>query len=129
MELRGASDKFVVYRRSEAPAELHLSDNPRFGDPVVIPTGPYLIRARAPETPDTKPPEKGAHGYDPYKMKAMHAIFYAVGPDIRPGSRLPAFENIDVYPLIAHILGLSIGPIDGRLAPLRGILHVAPKKN
>jgi predicted AlkP superfamily pyrophosphatase or phosphodiesterase len=129
MQLRGASDKFVVYRRSALPAELHTDDNPRFGDPVVIPTGPYLIRAHAPEnTDDTQPREKGAHGYDPYKMKAMHAIFYAVGPDIRPGSRLPAFENIDVYPLIANILGLSIGPIDGSLAPLRSILQVAPKK-
>jgi predicted AlkP superfamily pyrophosphatase or phosphodiesterase len=128
MQLRGASDKFVAYRRSDAPAELHLDDNPRFGDPVVIPTGPYLIRAHAPETSDTKPPEKGAHGYDPYKMKAMHAIFYAVGPDIRPGSKAPPFDNVDVYPLIARILALRIGHIDGSLAPLRGILQAAPKK-
>jgi alkaline phosphatase D len=129
-QLRGASDKFVVYRRSAAPAELHLSDNPRFGDPVVIPTGPYMIRAHASESPENPQPKvKGEHGYDPREMKSMRAIFYAAGPDIRPGSRLPAFENIDVYPLIAKILGLSIGPIDGRLKPLQSILQPRPKRN
>jgi alkaline phosphatase D len=123
-QLRGKSDKFVVYRRSDVPAYLHFSSNARIGDPVVIPTGPYLIRAHAPEnTDDTQPREKGSHGYDPYKMKSMHAIFYAAGPDIRPGSKLPPFDNVDVYPLIARILGLRIGPIDGRLKPLRGILQ------
>jgi predicted AlkP superfamily pyrophosphatase or phosphodiesterase len=126
-KLNGASDKFAVYRRSAAPSELHFEDNPRFGDPVVIPTGPYLIRAHAPESPDTKPPEKGAHGYDPYKMKEMHAIFYAEGPDIRPGSKVAPFDNVDLYPLITTVLGLRIGPIDGSLEPLRGILRTAAK--
>lgn len=124
-QLRGASDKFVVYRRRDVPAHLHLSANARIGDPVVIPTGPYLIRAHAPT--DTKnPPEappKGEHGYDPYKMKTMRAIFYAAGPDIRAGYKLKPFENVDVYPLIAHILGLRIGKIDGTIEPVKGILR------
>jgi predicted AlkP superfamily pyrophosphatase or phosphodiesterase len=120
-QLRGASDKFVVYRRRDVPAYLHFNSNARIGDPVVIPTGPYLIRAHAPENPAAPP--KGEHGYDPSKMKSMRAIFYAEGPDIRAGYKLQPFENIDVYPLIAHILGLHIGRIDGKLEPLRPILR------
>jgi predicted AlkP superfamily pyrophosphatase or phosphodiesterase len=120
-QLRGASDKFVVYRRRDVPAYLHFDSNARIGDPVVIPTGPYLIRAHAPDKPVAPP--KGEHGYDPSKMKSMRAIFYAAGPDIRAGYRLPAFANVDVYPLIARILGLRIGHIDGTLAPLRPILR------
>ncbi len=122
-QLRGASDKFVVYRRRDVPAYLHFSSNARIGDPVVIPTGPFLIRAHAPEKPEAAP--KGEHGYDPSKMKSMRAIFYAAGPDIRAGYKVPAFENVDVYPFVAHILGLRIGHIDGTLTPLRAILRGA----
>jgi len=122
-QLRGASDKFVVYRRRDVPAYLHYDNNARIGDPVAIPTGPYLIRAHAPEKPEAPP--KGEHGYDPSKMKSMRGIFYADGPDIRAGYKLRPFENVDVYPLIAHILGLRIGKIDGSIEPLRGMLRKA----
>jgi hypothetical protein len=54
-------------------------------------------------------------------MKSMRAIFYALGPDFRPDSKVPPFENIDVYPLVAKILGLKTGPTDGGLAPLEQI--------
>jgi predicted AlkP superfamily pyrophosphatase or phosphodiesterase len=124
-QLRGASDKFIVYRRRDVPAYLHFTGNARIGDPVVIPTGPYMIRAHASENPELPPKVKGEHGYDPYKMKSMRAIFYAAGPDIRPGYKLQPFENVDVYPLIAHILGLRVGQIDGKLDVLRPILRSA----
>ena len=123
-QLKGASDKFVVYRRADVPAHLHYNSNARIGDPVVIATGPYMIRAHATDNPEiTEPDLKGEHGYDPRQMKSMRAIFYAIGPDIRPGAKVPPFENVDVYPFIAKILGLEIGPIDGHLQPLQGILR------
>ena len=122
-QLNGASDKFVVYRRADVPAHLHFNENAREGDPVVIPTGPYMIRAHASETPEIVQPKiKGEHGYDPSQMKSMRAIFYAVGPDIRPGTKVPPFENIDVYPFLAEILGLKIGATDGHLDSLQNIL-------
>ena len=52
----------------------------------------------------------------------MKAIFVADGPDIRPGVNVKPFENVNVYPLIAKILGLRIDAIDGRLSVLQGIL-------
>jgi len=123
-QLHGASEKFVVYRRAGMPEHLHAGTNPRIGDPVVIPTGPYMIRAHASETPEVVQPDvKGEHGYDPSEMKSMRAIFYAAGPDILSGATVAPFENVDVYPLIAEILGLKIGPIDGRIDPLRGTLR------
>jgi predicted AlkP superfamily pyrophosphatase or phosphodiesterase len=121
--LRGKSDKFVVYRRAQVPAYLHFDSNPREGDPVVIPTGPYFINAIA---GDEHPPV-GMHGYDATHMPEMKAIFFAAGPDIRPGIKLEPFENVNVYPLVAKILGLDItnlktGPIDGTIGVLGGIL-------
>jgi predicted AlkP superfamily pyrophosphatase or phosphodiesterase len=128
-QLKGASDRFVVYRRADVPARLHFSENPREGDPVVIPTGPYMIRAHASETPEIVHPKvQGEHGYDPSQMKSMRAIFYAEGPDIVPGAKVAPFENIDVYPFVAEILGLKVGAIDGRLANLQNILR-RPSRN
>ena len=46
--LLGTSDTFKVYRRAEVPAYLHFNSNPRDGDPVVVPTGPYSIVAHDP---------------------------------------------------------------------------------
>jgi alkaline phosphatase D len=123
-QLRGASDKFVVFRRNQVPAHLHFSANARIGDPVVIPTGPYLIRARGSADPKEVPP-KGMHGYDPQSMQAMRGIFYAAGPDIRPDARVAPFENVNLYPLIANILGLQTGHVDGDLNVLQGILRMS----
>ena len=68
-----------------------------------MPFAPMVLRAAQPD----KPPEAGVHGYDPRAMKSMRALFIAVGPDIRPGSTLEPFENVNVYPLLASILGLD----------------------
>jgi predicted AlkP superfamily pyrophosphatase or phosphodiesterase len=139
--LKGKSDKFQVYRAGQVPEHLHFDGNPREGDPIIVPTGPYLLRVSAPPPPPANAagnpamasgghglgPPVGMHGYDPETMREMKAIFYAAGPDIRSGVKLPPFENVNVYPFVARILGLDIthlktGAIDGKLAVLRGAL-------
>jgi predicted AlkP superfamily pyrophosphatase or phosphodiesterase len=123
MDLRGASDKFKVYRRGHAPRHLHVNDSPREGDPIVVATGPFYIRAHEAlsfgDPPNTDP---GQHGYDSQIVPEMKAIFYAAGPDIRAGVTVKPFENVNVYPLIAKILGLRTGKIDGKLRVLKPIL-------
>jgi predicted AlkP superfamily pyrophosphatase or phosphodiesterase len=131
--LEGKSEKFKVYRSGKVPAELHFDGNPREGDPVVVATGPYLLRVSAPATSAASVamkfygPPVGMHGYDPARMAEMKAIFFAAGPDIRAGVKVGSFENVDVYPFVAGILGLDIaglktGKIDGTAEPLAGIL-------
>jgi predicted AlkP superfamily pyrophosphatase or phosphodiesterase len=122
-KLKAADASFMVYRRANVPAELHYSTNPREGDPVVVARGPYAIRAQKPP-PDRedRAPEVGNHGFDPFMMPNMKAVFYAEGPDIRRGVVLKPFENVNIYPLIAHILGLTSPPVDGSLNVLSGIL-------
>ena len=121
--LDGASEKFKVYRRADVPAHLHYTENPRTGDPVVVPTGPFYIRARRPKPGEKdNPPSVGTHGYDPQTMVTMRALFVAAGPDIRAGATVAPFENVNVYPAIAKILGLPVGKIDGDEKVLDGIL-------
>jgi alkaline phosphatase D len=118
--LKGKSPKFEVYRRKETPAAWHFSENPRIGDLVIcvkeaisLTTGPPRERAegRGPARPNSS---RGAHGFDPGEFKTMQAIFYAVGPNVRPGVRLKPFENVDVFPFMVKILGLkSPAGVDG----------------
>jgi len=56
------------------PEHLHFDSNPREGDPVVVPTGPFNIVARSPA--NLMKPNRGAHGYDPDTMPSMKANFF-----------------------------------------------------
>ena len=123
-QLKKASSQFVVYRRKDVPAGLNYSQNPREGDPVVIATGPYALRAHGP--PDGKPdlpPTTGMHGFDPRKVPAMKASFFASGPDIVEGKTVAPFENVNLYPWLAHMLGLTPPRNDGSLNVLAATLR------
>ncbi|MBT9330512.1 ectonucleotide pyrophosphatase/phosphodiesterase [Paracidobacterium acidisoli] len=126
-KLKAADASFMVYRREHVPAELHYDENPREGDPVIVPRGPNAIRAKAPAAGnEDRPPNAGSHGYDPYMMPTMKAIFYAAGPDIRRGVTVKPFENVNVYPLVVQILGLESPKVDGSLGVLSGVLADPP---
>lgn len=44
----------------------------------------------------------------------MNAIFIASGYRIRPGAQLGQIASVDIAPTIAALLGLKIGPVDGK---------------
>ena len=51
----------------------------------------------------------------------MRGIFIASGPHIKSGLKIPAFENVHVYPLIARILNLPVPEIDRRIEVLEKV--------
>jgi alkaline phosphatase D len=123
-QLKKASSQFVVYRRKDVPADLNYNQNPRAGDPVVVATGPYAIRAHAPPAgKEDRPPTLGMHGFDPRKLPQMKASFFAAGPDIIEGKTVAPFENVNLYPWLAHLLGLTPPKNDGSLNVLAGTLR------
>jgi alkaline phosphatase D len=122
-QLKKASSEFVVFRRNHVPAEMHYNLNAREGDPVIIATGPYAIRAHAPPAGQADhPPTAGMHGFDPQKQPDMKASFFAAGPDIVRGRTVRPFENVNLYPWLAHLLGLQAPRSDGSLNVLSGTL-------
>jgi len=123
-QLKKASEKFVAYRRKDVPAGLNYNQNPRAGDPVIVATGPYAIRAHGPAAgTEDRPPSAGVHGFDARKMPEMKASFFAAGPDIVAGKTVSPFENVNLYPWLAHLLGLEAPKSDGSLNVLAGTLR------
>jgi predicted AlkP superfamily pyrophosphatase or phosphodiesterase len=128
-KLKAADAAYMVYRRANVPAELHFNSSPREGDPVIVARGPYAIRAHAPSAgQEDRAPTAGSHGFDPFMMPNMKAVFYAEGPDIRAGVKLQPFENVNVYPLLVKILGLESPPVDGSVNVLSGALTPAARQ-
>jgi predicted AlkP superfamily pyrophosphatase or phosphodiesterase len=124
-QLKKASPDFFAYRLKNLPAGLHLDGNPRMGDPIIVPTGAYLIRAHAEAGAQ---PKKGIDGLNPRTVPAMRAIFFAAGPDIVEASTVAPFENVNLYPWLAHLLGLTPPKTDGSLNILSGTLRDGGEK-
>ncbi len=107
-----------AFLRDEAPPHLHVANNPRYGDVILLPAESVLVAFRR----NTSPPA-GLHGWDP-TLPSMHGVFLARGPGIEGGQQIPAFEAVHVYPFLADVLGLTPNPeIDGDLRVLEGVLR------
>ena len=63
----------------------------------------------------------GTHGYD-NQAPEMQALFIAHGPDFRRGVTHAIFDNVDVYPLMAKLLGVTPEKNDGRLEDVQDML-------
>ncbi len=123
-QLKKASPQFMVYRRRNVPAGLNFNENPRKGDPVVVATGPYAIRARTPQAGQAdRAPTIGMHGFDPRLLPEMKASFFAAGPDLVKGKTVAPFDNVNLYSWMAHLLGLHPPKNDGSLNILSGTLR------
>lgn len=120
-KLSGKSN-FRVYKRAGVPSYLNYSNNEKIGDLVLVCDPPYTIIYSEKEVAEDGKPG-GTHGYDPFEHKNMGTIFYAEGPQIKKGFVLAPFENIHLYPLVAHLLELKLmSPIDGKLEATSEIL-------
>ena len=107
-----------TYLRSETPDGWSARGTRRFGDLLLVADEGYTLQRRVTD----KAPNPGAHGYAP-DVTSMRGIFLAAGPNVRP-MRMPAFENVNVYPLLAALLRLDHpAVVDGRLDVLRGVLR------
>jgi alkaline phosphatase D len=74
--------RFTVYRQKEVPVGLNFNRNLREGDPVLIANELVPITTTPKQTTSKG---VGAHGFDPARFPEMKAIFYAEGPDVKPG--------------------------------------------
>lgn len=106
-----------VWLRQDVPPRFHYSSDPRIGDLVVLAEpGATVVAA------DAQVGDYFTHGWD-NQIPEMGAIFLARGPGIAGGQRIAPFESVNVYPFVAHLLGLTPNAgIDGSLDVLDPIL-------
>ncbi len=110
--LVGRHDQYECWTRETLPARWQYGRHPRV-PPIVCQMDEGWdanTRSRIERYPRTH--TRGSHGYDP-ALPSMAALFIADGPSFHDGLRLPAFENVHVYPLLAHLLGVAPQPNDG----------------
>lgn len=104
-KLKKEEKGFTTYLRANMPLRLHYGRKDdvlnRIGDIILMPVWPQVFNF------STRKPNPGAHGYDPALVKDMHATFYAWGPAFKKNLQIPSFENVNVYPVVTKILGLT----------------------
>ena len=110
-ELDALMPHAAVYRVGDVPKRLHYEGPSRLGDLVIVPELGWFV---VPWSEAQRPPFSGwTHGWDPASTD-MHGIFLAKGPGVRASGRIPAFENVHIYPLLVALLGLDPAPfLDG----------------
>jgi predicted AlkP superfamily pyrophosphatase or phosphodiesterase len=101
----------TCWRKADVPARFHYGKNPRVPPFVCQAETGWVVGTRGHSV------NKGSHGFDPYDP-LMAALFVAHGPAFRKGAVLPVFDNVDVYPLLAALVGVKPQPNDGNLADL-----------
>ena len=117
--LVGRHDHYACWDKASLPPAWHYGRNPRIASIVCqVDTG-WRLQLRRHPLPHQ--PLKGEHGFAPEDPQ-MRAFFVASGPDFVPGVTLPAFDNVDVYPLLAHLLRIHAVPNDGTLQTFTPVL-------
>ena len=106
---------FDVYRRDyDMPERYHFTENERIAPLWIVPKPGWAVVTKE-EFDVSAESEKGGvyaprglHGYD-NEHPLMRAIFVATGPAFAhtPGSRLEAFQNIEVYNIVCDSLGIE----------------------
>lgn len=113
------------WRKSEVPKRLHYGSNPRIPPLLCLAVDGWIITSHAFENGGGHF-SRGEHGYD-NDDPAMRALFIAHGADFRKGVVVPEFDNVDVYPLLMHLLQIAPQPNDGRYAEVAGMLRPAAR--
>lgn len=111
--LVGAHEHYDCWPRGQLPAHWHYGSHRRV--PAIIcqmhegwDANTRAILARR------HPGTRGSHGYE-INLPSMRAVFIGRGPAFRSGARIAPINNVDIYPLVNHLLGLDLPANDGEL--------------
>lgn len=107
--------------KTRVPARLEYGHNPRVPQLLCLANEGWTVSTQA-YVDKTKTMKRGEHGYD-NALPSMQALFIAHGPAFRQGVGHAPFPNVDVYPLMAHLLGLTPAKNDGDYDQVKDMLR------
>ena len=110
--------------KTRIPARFHYGGNPRVPQLVCLADTGWRITTADYLASHKGRVSLGEHGYDNADPR-MRALFVAHGPALRAGLRVSEFPNVDVYPLMTHLLGLPAAANDGDYDVVKDMLKPA----
>ncbi|MEL7728485.1 ectonucleotide pyrophosphatase/phosphodiesterase [Citromicrobium bathyomarinum] len=106
--LLGSHERMECWQREDIPARFVYGSNPRVGEIFCLAEPGWSIISGLPRYPIAG----GTHGWDNMDPQ-MQALFIAAGPDIAPHEAFDRLDNVDVYALLAALVGIDPRPNDG----------------
>lgn len=111
----------TCWDKSRVPARLGYGSNPRVPQLLCLADVGWRITTSENAAKKKGKLSLGEHGYD-NEAPQMQALFIAHGPAFRQGATVPSFPNVDVYPLMTHLLGLPAAANDGDYNAVKDML-------
>jgi predicted AlkP superfamily pyrophosphatase or phosphodiesterase len=108
----GRHQNYACWRKGELPPAWRYGTHPRIPAIVCQADAGWRVQARRHRLQPQ--PVRAEHGFAP-EDPSMRAVFVANGPSFRSGTILPPFESVDLYPLMARLLGVQPAENDGDL--------------
>ncbi|XP_029695289.1 autotaxin isoform X2 [Takifugu rubripes] len=115
---------FKPYLKQHLPKRLHYANNRRIEDIHLLVERKWHIARKVPEG-KRHCGFSGDHGYD-NKITSMQTIFLGYGPAFKFKTKVPAFENIELYNIMCDLLGLKPAPNNGTHGSLNHLLRAPP---
>ena len=109
--LLGEHPQYDCWRKGELPAQWQFGSHRRI-PPIICQMHLGWDAIPAAGLAEREGHTRGSHGYDP-AAKEMRAVFIAHGPAFRESTQLEGFDNVDLYPLLARLIGVTPAPNDG----------------
>lgn len=119
-KLLARHDHMQCWKKADIPRRLHYGRNPRVPPVVCLAEVGWYITTHE-RLAAMKDFNLGSHGFDPAAPQ-MAALFIAEGPAFQHGKSLPAFDNVDIQPLMAQLLHIRAPKPDGSARTFRGVL-------
>uniref|UniRef100_A0AAR2L4A3 Autotaxin n=1 Tax=Pygocentrus nattereri TaxID=42514 RepID=A0AAR2L4A3_PYGNA len=114
---------FKPYLKQHLPKRLHYANNRRIEEIHLMVERKWHVARKFPE--GKKHPGRcgfsGDHGYD-NKITSMQTVFLGYGPMFKFKTKIPPFENIELYNVMCDLLGLKPVPNNGTHGSLNHIL-------
>ncbi|MBS9768072.1 MAG: alkaline phosphatase family protein [Flavobacteriaceae bacterium] len=110
-----------VFKRGNAPQELHLANHIRTNDMMLIAEKGYALYPFHLKAKSRIGKKYGVHGYL-NTDEQMGATFVAVGNAFKVGYKQQDINNVDVYNLLAFILGIKPATNDGNFENVKMLL-------
>ncbi|XP_021246426.1 bis(5'-adenosyl)-triphosphatase ENPP4-like isoform X2 [Numida meleagris] len=112
--LKQCADHMQVYLKEEIPDRFHYRHNKRIQPIILIADEGWTIV-------QNETLSKRDHGYD-NALPSMHPFLAARGPAFRQGYQQSVISNVDIYPMMCHILGLTPQPHNGTFSHTKCLL-------